>query len=126
MIVRKRRDNIVHHGVEVLGCLATAHVGPQSSYYVQPDRTTTAMRHPPHIRPEGIERYPQIFTDPGHCSDKSLRRYTDHRHRMPGNLDRLAHNCRVSGISHLPNRIAQDDVGDGVWTRLFFREKEAP
>src|ERR1700689_4107609 len=51
MIVRKRRDNIVHHGVEVLGCQATAHAGPQSSYYVQPDRTTTAMRHPPHIRP---------------------------------------------------------------------------
>ena len=91
MIVRKRRDNIVHHGVEILGRLATDHSGPQSSYYVQPDRTTTAMRDPPHIRPEGIQRHPQIVTQPGHCSHKPLRRHTDHGHGMPGDLDRFAH-----------------------------------
>src|SRR5579864_4763942 len=125
MIVRKRRDNIVHHGVEVLGCLATAHAGPQSSYYVQPDRTTTAMRHPPLIRPEGIERYPQIVMEPGHCSDNSLRRHADHRHRMPGDLDRLAHNRPIFGITRLPKRITQDHVGNG-WTRLFFSQKETP
>ena len=124
MLVRIRRHNMMHQGIEILGCLATAHAGPQSSYYVQPDRTTTAMRHPPHIRPQRVERYPQIFTDPGHCSDNPLRRYTDHRHRMPGNLDRLAHNCRVLGITRLPERVTQDHVGNSIWTRLFFSQKE--
>ena len=32
MLVRIRHYNMVHRGVEILGCLATAHAGPQSSY----------------------------------------------------------------------------------------------
>src|SRR5438034_11100959 len=44
---------------------------------------------------------------------------------MPGDLDRFAHNCRVCGITRLPKRITQDHAGNG-WTRLFFRQKEAP
>src|SRR5437764_8122214 len=84
------------------------------------------MGHSPHIRPEGIERYPQIVTQPGSCSDKPLRRHTDHRHRMPGDLDRVAHNCRVFAITRLPERVTQDHVGYSIWTRLFFRQKETP
>ena len=82
------------------------------------------MGHSPHIRPEGIERYPQIVTQPGSCSDKPLRRHTDHRHRMPGDLDRLAHNCRVFAITRLPERVTQDHVG--YRTGLLVQQKESP
>src|SRR6266702_7958244 len=81
------------------------------------------MGHSPHIRPKGIERYPQIVTQPGSCSDKPLRRHTDHRHRMPGDLDRLAHNCRVFAITRLPERVTQDHVG--YRTGLLVRQKES-
>src|SRR5262249_36578433 len=47
----------------------------------------------------------------------------DYRQRMLGDLDRLAHNCRVFGITCLPKRVTQDHVGNG-WTRLFFSKKE--
>src|SRR5579862_3545338 len=45
---------------------------------------------------------------------------------MPGDLDRLAYNCRVFGIARLPKRVAQNHMGNGTCPRLFFSQKETP
>src|SRR5581483_3440592 len=123
MIVWIRRHNTMHQGIEVLRCLVAAHAGPQFSYH--DERGPIAMGHPPSIIPEGIECYPQIITQPGCCSHKSLRRNTDHCQRMPRDLNRLAHNSRVCGIARLPERVTQNYLGNGAWTGLFLRQKEA-
>src|ERR1700679_1243671 len=100
MIVGIRRNDALHDDVQVAGGRLSAHAWPQSGQYDVAE--VTPMRHPIRSGPKWIQRQPRILAKPRRGPNKPLRCYADHRHRMPSNLDGLAHDLRVTCIARLP------------------------